>query len=1190
MASKSTINKRVNIYINGREVSNDIKSIRTEMQKAVNDIARMKRGSDEYNAKAKEIRTLKAIIQEHNQQLRTTEQRWSSLNNAANGLKKYSGIILSFVGSLTGATLGFQKCAEEAEKFEENLDNLSALTGLGGKNLSWLGDQAKEMSVKTTESGIKIKQSATDILDAFTKIGSQRPELLKNKEALAAVTEDAIILSEAAKIELEPATASLANVMNQFNEKSSSSRRIINELAAGSQTGSGDIQYLSNAIEKCGTSAYLMGMKTNQTIGVVEAIAPKFKDASQAGNSFDKVLLTMKDKQIGYQSGLFNMNDALDELQTRFAKGEKASDLFGKEHAKMAEVLVMAKDDVIRYTEAVTGTDKALEQAAKNTNNRAAKRAQAMNRLKLVMIDLGEKVAPAITMGTNAFTSFLTYLSKAPTLFRENKQLILALATAFVVLQGKTILATLASMKNRAAHLLEAAAKMKNATATAYLNTYAEQYRMTQGNVSRGVLKLRTSFSLLWKTIVANPVGAIVTGIYALITAVNFMEKHTDSAMRAEKLKNSILSKSETATKLATDANREFAKSISNVNRLSTEERQRLREQISDRIKLTEATLNQLKAEQAELKQTATKVGFWQTLKNSFLSGGFGEPSVNNYENFQKLQQNDALKNGQEAADEMNESIQKLEESNASLKSQLDDFNETFNAEINADKIGTKTITELQEKVNLYRTALENATLQSEEYERIQNKLIATEKQLNQAIKSRDINDTPLPSKDNKNPLQNKKLEAEQKLATAISQIRKKLYLENLTESEKEILQTQQQYNELIALCQQFGIDTIEVYNAYSEKIEAIIDRELENEVSASIAAQDRINQALMSSSEREKASVRQKYAELIALAEQYGIDTLALKEKMDEELASIKEDEEPQDIFGMSPEDWEDLEGKIGKAIQLAGQLADIWGQFNQIQANKEKKELQEYERSCNRKKELLNKQLNAGKISQEQYNARTSQLDADLEKKKTEIAKKQAKRDKAQSIFSAIISTAAAIAQALPNIPLSIIAGIMGAFGAALIAKVIASQPLPEYAKGGLTDGAKMYIAGEAGQEWISPNWMLKDKTTGPIIQQLEMVRSGILSPEQLAPIRPDFQTMSAIPMYASGGFTSTGSMETNYYTTTTTTNQDNDTLMNINENIKILIEYLSDPRNRQAVISNDLLQKHNEEINMINRLKRL
>ncbi len=116
----------------------------------------------------------------------------------------------------------------------------------------------------------------------------------------------------------------------------------------------------------------------------------------------------------------------------------------------------------------------------------------------------------------------------------------------------------------------------------------------------------------------------------------------------------------------------------------------------------------------------------------------------------------------------------------------------------------------------------------------------------------------------------------------------------------------------------------------------------------------------------------------------------------MDEELASIKEDEEPQDIFGMSPEDWEDLEGKIGKAIQLAGQLADIWGQFNQIQADKEKKKNYKNMKGVvtEKKKELLNKQLNAGKISQEQYNARTSQLDADLEKKKkTEIAKKQAK-----------------------------------------------------------------------------------------------------------------------------------------------------------------------------------------------------
>ena len=50
MASKSTINKRVNIYINGREVTNDIKSIRAEMQKAVNQQAKMTIGSEEIHS------------------------------------------------------------------------------------------------------------------------------------------------------------------------------------------------------------------------------------------------------------------------------------------------------------------------------------------------------------------------------------------------------------------------------------------------------------------------------------------------------------------------------------------------------------------------------------------------------------------------------------------------------------------------------------------------------------------------------------------------------------------------------------------------------------------------------------------------------------------------------------------------------------------------------------------------------------------------------------------------------------------------------------------------------------------------------------------------------------------------------------------------------------------------------------
>lgn len=820
------------------------------------------------------------------------------------------------------------------------------------------------------------------------------------------------------------------------------------------------------------------------------------------------------------------------------------------------------------------------------------------------MIEVGENIAPAITVSTNAFTYFLNALVKAPKFYKENKDLIFALVAALIALQGKTILATAATIKGHAADLLATAVKMKNAIATAYLNSCTEQYNVTQGRLHPVLLKTRAAFSMLWKTIVANPVGAIVLGVTALVSAINFLEKNTDSAIKVEKLKNSILATSETATKLATDANNDFAKSIQNLNRLSSEERLHLREQISDRIKLTEATLNQLEAEQAELKQAASKATFWQSVKNAFrttnVGGSVYTPTNNNISAFNDLQQTDALANGEKAASEMNESIQKVRDSVAGLKDQLSGLNEIFNAEGNADKIGTKTITELQEKVNLYRTALENATIQSEEYNRIQKKIIDTENLLNRAIKEREI-PTNVDSKEAKKQAEkeNKQAEAskvekikvEEDLFKKISEIRNQLNQAGMIDSVKEIIQVQQKYDTLLDICQQYGLDETEVIRLREEEIAAIEEKQQQQNLAAFLAAKNQIEQAIKSSSQKEKDDVRQKYQALIDLAEKYGFDTTALYQKMNEDLNSIKSPG-GADLFGMTDEDWEKMQEKMTMAIDIAGQLSDIWGQFNQIKANQEQKELQDYEKDCNRKKELLNKQLNAGKISQEQYNARVSQLDADLEKKKTEIAKKQAKRDKAQSIFSATINTASAIIQALNGPwPASLVfAALAAAMGAAQIA-VIASNPLPEYATGGLTDGAKMYIAGEAGQEWISPNWMLKDKTTGPIIRQLEMVRSGILTPEQLAPLAPDFQTMTQIPMFATGGYTYESGTQNNYYTSETQSIlPGQEYLERIDQNIHLLCEYLSDPRNRQAVISNDLLERNNEEMNTINRLKRL
>lgn len=440
----------------------------------------------------------------------------------------------------------------------------------------------------------------------------------------------------------------------------------------------------------------------------------------------------------------------------------------------------------------------------------------------------------------------------------------------------------------------------------------------------------------------------------------------------------------------------------------------------------------------------------------------------------------------------------------------------------------------------------------------------------------------------------------ESDLASKIADIRLKLHIKTLSDSEKEIFETQQKYSELLAICQKYGLDTTDILDTYSQEMDLIFEESMEKEVADCIAAQEKIESVMMSSSDKQKADIKQKYADLIELAEKNGLDTIALREqinaKMNEELEGVGKKSGGADLFGMAQEDWDDLQGKVEMALDIAGQLTGIWDQASQIMSNNEKKELQEYERDSNKKKDILKKQLDAGRISQEQYNSRVSQLDDDLDKKKTEIAKKEAKRNKASAITNAIINTATSIMKIWAEVPKAdfgimtgILTGLAAAAGAAQIG-VIMSQPLPEYAEGGMTDGAKMYVAGEAGQEWISPNWMLNDRNTGPIIKRLEMVRSGILSPEQLVPIVPDFQAMTSVPLFASGGYTSPENMQNNYYTTETNPIVSIPELSDMNENIRILCEYLTDPRNRQASISNDLLRKNDEEMNFMNRLKRL
>ena len=462
----------------------------------VRQLQQTERGTDLYNQRLKVLNSLNKEISLSNREMRGELGSKSSFwGRAADGVNRYMGVFATGVAAITGVTMALSKFRDEKDKLESSSAGLKALTGLGDEEVGQLMDAAKRLSTSVTVDGVRIKQSALEINDAFSVVGSQRPELLKSAAAMEAVTQDAMYLSIAARSELDPAVRALTTVMNQMNLSADESRRIINALAAGSQAGAADIPYLTAAFEKSGTTAALMGIELEQLVGAIEAVAPRFSEASVAGNGLDKVLLKMKESGMGYKDGQFDLNRALEELASRFAKGESSAKIFGVEHAKMAEVLVQGRADIERYTEAVTDTDKAIEQATINSNTNEAKRAQARNELTLIGVELMQTLNPAITSVMNQTVSWTGKLVKLLKWLSDNKEEVLLVAGAvstYVAWQNKAII--------------------------------VDKLRVLWNDKIVGGMKR------LWATLLANPYAAAGAAVLAFVVYLRSMNKELDSA------------------------------------------------------------------------------------------------------------------------------------------------------------------------------------------------------------------------------------------------------------------------------------------------------------------------------------------------------------------------------------------------------------------------------------------------------------------------------------------------------------------------------------------------------------------------------------------------------------------------------------------------------------------------------------
>lgn len=369
------------------------------------------------NAKLAEVKaetnqTTAAMKRLNNEKQSMIKSAVTGFGKAADSFNRYAGAIVAGAAAFAGVVFGLKSAVEAAHEYEDALAELSALTGLTGKDLNYLSEEAKRFSTTTVEGNVRITKSAKEIVDAYKIVGSQRPELLKDKEALNEVTKQALILAEASKMELSEAVRGVTTVLNQFNENGDQAARIVNALAAGSKEGAAEVDYISDALNRAGTVANNSGLSIENTIGVIETLAPRFASSEQAGTALRGTLLKLTTGADEFNPKIVGLETALDNLAKKNLSATDMLKMFGEQNITAASIMIKYRDEITNYTKAVTNTNVATEQAAINTATASAKLAQNRNEIQKNTIELGEKLAPAMVLVTGIWNKFLTAVNE----------------------------------------------------------------------------------------------------------------------------------------------------------------------------------------------------------------------------------------------------------------------------------------------------------------------------------------------------------------------------------------------------------------------------------------------------------------------------------------------------------------------------------------------------------------------------------------------------------------------------------------------------------------------------------------------------------------------------------------------------------------------------------------------------------
>lgn len=333
----------------------------------------------------------------------------ASIEGADNGVRKFTGSLATFSylkDVFQNVADGVMALSNSGIKLDRQMHDLSAVAGV-------TGDGLKQIEKFARESAKAFGTDASVAVEGYKLLLSQlSPELGKYPEALRSMGDCIQTTSKLMGGDGVAAAQVLTTAMNQYGVSledptaaSAEMARMMNVMAAAGQAGSAELPAISAALQQCGMAAKAANVSFEETNAAIQVLDKAGKKASEGGVALRNVLGQLSkgrfvEKQAAEElqnagidvtalgDNTKSLKERLEMLKPMLGDSALLSKFFGVENANAARALIQGTDALQDFTDAVTGTNSATDQAAIVMDSYAERQARVNQKIEDLKITL----------------------------------------------------------------------------------------------------------------------------------------------------------------------------------------------------------------------------------------------------------------------------------------------------------------------------------------------------------------------------------------------------------------------------------------------------------------------------------------------------------------------------------------------------------------------------------------------------------------------------------------------------------------------------------------------------------------------------------------------------------------------------------------------------------------------------------